>query len=261
MTNKRYAEKIAEITGLPYFETKDEKNKLYGVVIASGEKTTTVITTNGMHDEKIPVKEAAEIVKKKMSESILTVDLITSYETSKTHLQARLYNEKTDADIFMKADKYGFDDLIIVPYIKLKDNCYTRVTKKLAEAWGMDNEEGHEEIIRQAMNNCKPGDYVLLDLCDFIRLKHGIEFPAAEVPLKIVTTADICYGAFGIIPLKKAIERAFPNGYYVIPSSIHEFLIIPTDMEETFVNAMVNQVNKEQVAPEERLGTHVYKFV
>ena len=49
---------------------------------------------------------------------------------------------------------------------------------------------------------------------------------------------------------------------YILPSSIHEVLIIPirTSMEVEALHSMVCEVNDTQVAPEERLSNHVYKY-
>ena len=47
--------------------------------------------------------------------------------------------------------------------------------------------------------------------------------------------------------------------FYVLPSSIHETLIIPKDtgMELRDLEQMVQEVNQTQVAPQERLSDHV----
>ena len=48
----------------------------------------------------------------------------------------------------------------------------------------------------------------------------------------------------------------------MLPSSIHETLIIPKDagMEFKELEQMVQEVNQTQVAPEERLSDHVYEY-
>lgn len=49
---------------------------------------------------------------------------------------------------------------------------------------------------------------------------------------------------------------------YILPSSIHELLIIPvkTGVEVNALLSMVCEVNDTQVAPEERLSNHVYTY-
>lgn len=50
--------------------------------------------------------------------------------------------------------------------------------------------------------------------------------------------------------------------FYMLPSSIHETLIIPKDagMEFKELEKMVQEVNQTQVAPGERLSDHVYEY-
>ena len=50
--------------------------------------------------------------------------------------------------------------------------------------------------------------------------------------------------------------------FYMLPSSIHETLIIPKDagMEFKELEQMVQEVNQTQVAPGERLSDHVYEY-
>ena len=50
--------------------------------------------------------------------------------------------------------------------------------------------------------------------------------------------------------------------FYMLPSSIHETLIIPKDagMEFKELEQMVQEENQKQVAPGERLSDHVYEY-
>ena len=50
--------------------------------------------------------------------------------------------------------------------------------------------------------------------------------------------------------------------FYMLPSSIHETLIVPKDagMEFKELEQMVQEVNQTQVAPGERLSDHVYEY-
>lgn len=62
--------------------------------------------------------------------------------------------------------------------------------------------------------------------------------------------------------LLKEIGERYGGGYYVIPSSVHEVLLLKDTGEERVeeLNAMVRTVNETHVAPEERLSDHVYYY-
>lgn len=68
-----------------------------------------------------------------------------------------------------------------------------------------------------------------------------------------------------VILNEKAMEditEKIGGDFYVLPSSIHELLIVPKEegMELADLEAMVQEVNATQVAPEDKLSDHVYEY-
>lgn len=61
--------------------------------------------------------------------------------------------------------------------------------------------------------------------------------------------------------LDQAAER-LGGDFYVLPSSIHEVLLLPDHQDMTIadLNGIVRSVNAQEVAPEERLSDHVYHY-
>lgn len=58
------------------------------------------------------------------------------------------------------------------------------------------------------------------------------------------------------------MSRLFPEGYYLLPSSVHEFLIIPKSMDISpkELGEMVRDVNHQMVSKEEILSDRVYEY-
>lgn len=85
-----------------------------------------------------------------------------------------------------------------------------------------------------------------------------------ESPLYILTNRSKCFGAICICYPKKADEIAEKVGgsYYIIPSSIHECLILRAEeaYSPSSLNRMVREVNRTQLEPQEILSDHVYYF-
>ena len=99
---------------------------------------------------------------------------------------------------------------------------------------------------------------VMADMC-------GV--PEEEIPeagdLFVVTNHSKVKGASAI--LNKDMLRMFAkrNGVsklVVLPSSIHEMLVLPydTSIDMDAMSAMVREINQSQVAPEERLTDQAY---
>ena len=58
------------------------------------------------------------------------------------------------------------------------------------------------------------------------------------------------------------ISRLFPEGFYILPSSIHEVLIVPKDGElvPKELGNLVREVNQIEVSSDEVLSDRVYEF-
>jgi len=62
--------------------------------------------------------------------------------------------------------------------------------------------------------------------------------------------------------LLEQVHQGFSGNFFVIPSSVHEVLLMKEtgETEELFLNHMVRTVNESQVEPEEVLSDHVYYY-
>ncbi len=264
MTKKEYATKVAEIVGGKVTAVE----KANGVVLTGvvcGEENKNIRPTiyiDQMYEDGISVEKSAETVKEMVERSMIPMpDLsrIYDFEKIKGDIRLRLYNKATHADIYKSASEYGFDDLIIVPYLdNVIPNGSIKITASLMEIWGVN-----EDTIFDVASNA--GDYEIFPLhfvLEDIARKAGREFPTdIDCPMFIVTNKSRCYGAYGVIALRERIREIFVSGWTVIPSSIHECIVIPSDSADyQIVNDMVKQVNAECVCPEEVLGNRAYEF-
>ena len=175
--------------------------------------------------------------------------LARDWETAKNYIRPRLYNKAINAEVSKSAEPYGFDDLVIVPCLEMamKDVIATvKLTKELLWSWGVTE----EDVFKAAEANLP--EYIILDVNEYVGVSGGVKMYAVTTPMK-------AFGAYGIIPMRKEIEKLFPNGYMVLPSSVHE--VICTEKhgaEETA--SIIGSVNGTLVDPREQLGTHPYYF-
>ena len=57
------------------------------------------------------------------------------------------------------------------------------------------------------------------------------------------------------------VQEEFPQGFYILPSSVHELMIVPKNMGDAeSLEEMVQMVNANEVAPEEVLSDHVHTY-
>ena len=83
--------------------------------------------------------------------------------------------------------------------------------------------------------------------------------------LYVLTSERKTHGAGGAMvatEMLSALAKSLgENELFIIPSSIHEILAIPCKgMDEKGINEIIQNINQSEVAQEERLADHVYKF-
>ena len=182
---------------------------------------------------------------------------LTNWDEAKPRLKARLYNNSFEADVYEPAARYGFHDLRIVPYITMMENGYTKVTRQLTDIWGVTP----EEVLEVAKANVAD-DVDIMSMAKLISELTDTPLPEGVIPTKVITNADKFYGAISIIYSKEKLSKMFPNGYIVLPSSVHEVIVIPDigeDDNEKFVE-MVRDVNATVVEPQDVLSDRIYTF-
>lgn len=86
----------------------------------------------------------------------------------------------------------------------------------------------------------------------------------AEPAQAIVTNKARMFGAINIYNedcIKQVQEILGTKNFYVLPSSIHEVICVPTEgIEIDDLLKMVTEINQTQVRPEERLGDFVLYY-
>ena len=86
----------------------------------------------------------------------------------------------------------------------------------------------------------------------------------AEPAQAIVTNKERMFGAINIYSedcIKQVQEILGTKNFYVLPSSIHEVICVPTEgIEIDDLLTMVTEVNQTQVREEERLGDFVLYY-
>ena len=169
------------------------------------------------------------------------------------------------------------EDLAIIYKVRVGryEHGVATVTLKqdLMDRWGISLEELHN----CAMENSKRllpvtvkslGDVIMEMMINdgapeeiVESLKEDMMGPSAQ--MFVITNRESLNGAASIMysDALKNLSETLGTDLFVLPSSIHEVLAISTDVAdaETFAD-MVKAVNDEQVAMEEQLSDHVYRY-
>lgn len=246
------------------------------VVRRPGDNVGATIYVNDMYEDGVSVEDALKMVKEIVDKSLNVkpfsnvIDDIKNYDKIKGKLTVRLYNESTKVEVSRSAKKYGFDDLIIVPVINLESEetgkGSIKVNKSMLTEWGVDR----KTLFDDALANTKDG-IKAESMLETLAKMQGISLEQAEelygtnnkMEEVVVTNRDNMFGAASILGLLPEYKKKFEKGFYVLPSSVHEVLVVPNDdlVRKDALDEMVRSVNATCVAPEEILGNKAYAFV
>lgn len=239
---------------------------------SGGGSVSATMYVNDLYEAGKTVDEAADIIRQSFAKHKVpkSIDLnLESYEANMDKFSLRLYkagNQNPDT-VFISAAKYGFEDLVIVPTIIVNigfdGTGSVQLTTKIVDEWGVDI----NTIISKALKNVeKVATFKTLreTLIEMVGEDDPFKIPEGGPQQYVVTNASRVNGAAAILTMGEKLHEMFPDGYYVLPSSLHEVLVVPAMHnninEKASFDAMVKEVNETQVAPVDVLSDHAYYF-
>lgn len=196
---------------------------------------------------------------------------INDKEWAEKRLFLQLINSSKNKSLLENSVHMDFNGLSLVLYVLAADNkagmCRARVTKAMCQNYGWDE----KEILDYALENtARLFPYCLCTLQEV--LQKALDTTDAEVwglpsignDMLVLTNEKYVNGAAAIFypGVLKEISEKHGTSLFLIPSSIHEFLILedngmysPVELE-----SMVKEVNSSSVLPEELLSDNVYYY-
>ena len=226
--------------------------------------------------------EIAGIRDRAVPESIsaLGADFLSDYENVRPLLQMRIYDTEKNEKRLSRIVHHSFGDYSCAYSVLLSSgngehSMSAMVTPELMETWGITKKKLHEDTVLAdlergpcliPMSNMMfdfmgTGESVNLFDGDHIPLKEG---PVEEETLFILTNKEKVNGAGLILnqTVQEKIADIVGGNYYVLPSSIHEVLIMPDVHDRGLAGAvqltqMVRSINETTVAPEDVLSDRV----
>ena len=239
--------------------------KLQGICFGSDE-VRPLVHLNSFFEEAEEYDLTLEDVVDKI-ESVLDTETpsINIDELSDTNFamkHIRIGVQKSSNEELVKRESF-FEGIEEYLYLNLEFGT-AKITKEIAQRY----EASFEELWEKAEINTK-ANISIKSMGEIMREMMGDNFPFCEEEpnLYVVTNKDRYRGAAGA--LDKNTLNGLANvlgvkGFAVLPSSIHEMLLVPfkeieeIDMEE--LNDMVSTINHTEVPPEERLTDRAYLY-
>ncbi len=171
-------------------------------------------------------------------------------------------NAEMNAGLLENIPNTRKEDLAIVYKIVMSDNgrefATVTIRNEHMERWNVTPEQIHE----CALENSRAMLPATVE--DLSKIMRSMSYAEPPVPMYVVSNNRRTSGA-GVIFYSNVLEEIsaqFESDLIVLPSSIHEVIVLPDNGKDvkTFA-AMVREVNETSVDREEQLSDHVYRYV
>jgi hypothetical protein len=202
-----------------------------------------------------------------------------SYESMKEQITMRVINKKMERRFLGQVPHRKIEDLAIVYQVIFqmpeneKRNTLT-ITNTIMEKWGINEQELHEAAMRNTKEVSKPVFSSIESIIDTLMedkesvnlLQEQSEFTQEDVKKEmfVLTSENKVYGATMMLypEVLSEISEIMQGEYYILPSSIHELIIVSKDAKFSpkELGKMVREINRSQVEPKERLSDRVYEY-
>ena len=263
-----------------------EKNnglKLTGITIPNGnQRIVPTVYLDSLYQEYINGKDVDSCVGDVADMRIeaqgkaeffdMGVPDILDYEKMKDKLQMRICDKEWNTDRLADKVVTEHGDFAAYYAVNLEENregiSSIPVTVSLMNEWGVSV----EQIQADAMMADRNRGVVLMNMNEIIKsmifgeepenlLNEKLDIETMREPMFCLTNAQKMNGASLLLQedIRKQIGECLGSDYFVLPSSIHEVLILPDNglFEVPELNAMVKEVNETQVERQEQLSDKV----
>ena len=211
-----------------------------------------------------------------MPEGSVDIGAMMNRETVCKNTVYRVINTSRNRDILEDIPHREFLDLSLVYYTLIRNSLIGEgavlIHREHQKMWGLSD----EEIERAAQENTKTLlPYELLSISEMIgelsksldnRTYSDLDTDRVSrySPLYVLTNKDRQFGAFYLTDkhILNTIAEAQDDNLYILPSSVHECIVLPERYEEDpeDLSDMVMEINRTQVPEEAFLSDSVYYY-
>lgn len=198
------------------------------------------------------------------------------FEFVKDKIVMCIVNEAKNEKMLMDTPHIMHEDLAVIYKVMLNsdsDGIATITIKKPhVEAWGVSMGELHELAMENSRRLLPVTVKSMNEVLREMLVADGMPGEMAgmmeeDMPMEqqmyVITNSAAVNGAAGIVysDALEQLSKQLGTDLFVLPSSIHEVIAVSADMGDAESLAeMVHEVNAGQVAIEEQLSDHVYRY-
>lgn len=245
-------------------------------IIAEGVNIAPTIYLNDYYEDYLSdgavavAKRIIAIYEANKPKESVDISFFMDIEKVSPRIKMKLINYEKNKELLEQVPHVRFLDLAIVFIVVLESSCENSTASILIynhhlNFWSMDA----EDLFKLAMENTAE-DFEIIPMSSIVEAvmdeeAAGIIIENAEMEMSILTNHSRLQGAVGIIHkeiLNQYMEEKQVEKVLILPSSIHETILIPCDTLSNmeYLKSMVKEVNETQLQPEEILSDNIYVY-
>ena len=287
MDNRYFKEKFVEDVRRELFYQKgrrdiditihqvDKLNESYDAMTVRSEGSIIGVSFNleyyvGAYEDGVAYQNVVERAVADIEKHIdFDITSIWDYRRTKEMLSMEVVSAERNAHVLENVPHKIMEDLAIVYRVNVIDGGMVLVNNNLLDLYGTSPEQLHMDAVKNApiikpvvlkginqvlTEMMSPEEKQSMDL-DAMGLDEMMY--VATVPDKIKGAGVLAYDTF----LDDA-ARKLGGDFFILPSSVHEILLIKDDGEASYVELehMVKEVNATEVSEDEKLTDSVYHY-
>ncbi|MGF6990911.1 hypothetical protein M2150_002182 [Lachnospiraceae bacterium PM6-15] len=219
----------------------------------NGEEIESIVTTLATNYEEQKHLDVAKM------------ELLKDYQQARKHLLVRLVNKELNKDLLKSMPYFEYLDLVLIFSVIVQaergKTGTVLVSNSQLEEWQIDKETLREDALTCARERM-PLEF--LGMSEVLFQMCGIREETEEEVMYVLSNTSRSYGAAVILypECLKMVSEHLNDDYYLLPSSIHEVIIVPKEkaVAEEELSNMVKEVNATQLDPEDILSDHAYFY-
>lgn len=211
--------------------------------------------------------------------SYLDFSIINDFSKLRDKIACKLIHTDFNRELLKDIPSVPYLDLSIIFYLYLEENESGQMTALIHNHHMVQWNTSLEELYRLALENTpvlfppdlKSMSQIMRDITNQNTNDRELDDFAKDLPksqslspLYVLTNSSGINGASAILypHVLRDFSRQLKQDLVIIPSSIHEVLLVPYDGHLSLdkLTDMVNQVNQTEVPIEEHLSNHVYYY-
>lgn len=212
------------------------------------------------------IEDVTKTYKKHLPTKDFDISQFRDFENASKNIVFKLVSKEANKKLLEDVPYVEYQDLALI-FVCVVNNFRKEYATILihnahANMWGVDAETLYQ-IALQNTPNIHPYKF---DCLDYLVRQQGLS-DTEDVPMYILTNWTKIFGATCMVypTMLKRIADFLQDNLIIIPSSVHEVLIIPESdalriytMDE--LNEMIVETNETVVGSDEVLGDHAYRF-